>query len=167
MQAGTSFLQVALDSLCKFNATFQLDLPMLPALKSEVKRLLCLLERFIIAAAITECGDDLGNTDNMVPDTELGIGRKQGPSFMNHATSLLNPSMESKIYDGVRAFHTTIASTIINGFNFKDDLVNDIATLLLENRPTVTPQTVVHIARHFVAAVKRTSTTHLHQFLHC
>ena len=70
------FLQVALDSLCKFNATLQLDLPMLPALESEVKRLLRLLGRFITAAAITECGDDLGTTDNMVLDTKLGIGRK-------------------------------------------------------------------------------------------
>lgn len=154
MQAGTSFLQVALDSLCKFNATFQLDLPMLPALESVVKHLLrLLLGWFVTAAVSTKCGDDLGNTDNMVPDTELGIGRKQGPSFMNHATSLLNPSMESKIYDEVRAFYTTIASTIINRFNFKDDLVNDIATLLPEYRATVTPQTVVHITRHFVAAV--------------
>ena len=98
MQAGTSFLQVALDSLCKFNATLQLDLPMFPALESEVKCLLRLLGRFITAAAITECGDDLGNTDNMVPDSELGIGRKARtfihepcniPSESNHGEQVL------------------------------------------------------------------------------
>ena len=72
---------------------------------------------------------------------------------MNHATSLLNPTMESKFYDAVSAFYTTVASTITNRFTFKDDLVNDIVILLPENRATVTPQTVVLIARHSVAAV--------------
>lgn len=34
------FLEFALDSLCKFNGVFQSNLPMLPSLKTEVKRML-------------------------------------------------------------------------------------------------------------------------------
>ena len=112
----------------------------------------------------------------MLPHTELGIGCK-ARVLIDEPTSLLNPVMERKFYDGVRAFYTTVTYTIIKKFAFKDDLVDDIAILLPENWATVTPQTVVCIARHFPSAVPADaldrleeevlSTTHLHQFLRC
>ena len=53
------FLEFALDSMCKFNVVFQSSMPMLPALKPEVHRLLrILLGRFVLAEAIQDANND-------------------------------------------------------------------------------------------------------------
>ena len=70
------FLEFARDSLCKFNATLQLCMPLLPALKTEVKRLLW--GDFL---NVREAGDGLADiylTDRslQLSDEELGIGHK-------------------------------------------------------------------------------------------
>ena len=72
----------------------------IPIRSAHVKHLLhLLLGRFITTAATIECGDDfsgldLGNTHNMLSDTELGIGHK-ARAFTDEPTSLLSPRRAS------------------------------------------------------------------------
>ena len=156
-----NFLEFALDSLCKFNATFQLDLPKLPALKTEVRRLLCvLLGRFMTAECIKQSGDNienislssLSNPDCQMPDTCLGIGHK-ARAFIDDPTTLLSASMERTFYDGVRIFYITVATKILQKFTFQDNLIDDIGILLPENRDIIRPQTALRLARRFAMTV--------------
>jgi len=90
------FLEFALDSMCKFNAVFQLSLPMLPALKREVKRLLnILLGRFVKAEAIQEAEADLTALDLndpllQLPEKELGIGHTTW-AYLSNEEDFLDP----------------------------------------------------------------------------
>ena len=87
------FLEFALDSMCKFNAVFQLSLPMLPALKREVKRLLnILLGRFLKAEAIQEAEADLTALDLNPLPTKANCFRKQESMY-----KVLTPNIKPPI----------------------------------------------------------------------
>ena len=110
VQVNTYFLEFSLDSLCKFNATFQLDLPKLPALKTEVKRLLCvLLGHFVTAQCIKQLDDNteninlstLSNRDCQLPDADLAIGRR-AKAFIDDPINLITASMKTTLNDRVK-----------------------------------------------------------------
>ena len=52
------FLEFALDSLNKFNGVFQSSLPMLPSLKSQVKRILRIFWGRVIKADVIKAAGD-------------------------------------------------------------------------------------------------------------
>lgn len=78
------FLEFALDCMCRFNAIFQLSLPMLPSLKSEVTRLLkILLGRFLKLDVVKKAEEenkftsiDLSDPSLYLADKDMGIGHK-------------------------------------------------------------------------------------------
>ena len=104
--------------MCKFNVVFQLSLPMLPALKREVKRLLnILLGRFLKAEAIQEAEADLTALDLndpllQLPEKELGIGHTTW-AYLRDEEDFLDPRTKKIFFNRVRDFYITVASTIM------------------------------------------------------
>ena len=151
------FLEFALESLCKFNAVFQSTLVMLPSLKSEVKRMLrILLGRYMKSDVIKAAGEDINNINvedegNEVTDNELGIGHKAW-EFMSEEEDYMDPNVQLLFFNRVRGFYRAVSSTIIKKFSFDDNLVDDVAFLLPENRDKVTTALVLRLARRFSAA---------------
>ena len=84
------FLEFALDCMCKFNAIFQLSLPMLPFLNTEVTRLLkILLSRFLKLEVVKKAEEEhdwtsvnLNDATLYLHDEEMGIGVKTW-SYLN------------------------------------------------------------------------------------
>ena len=69
---STRLISFTLDSLCKFNVTLQLSLPLLPALKTEVKQLLkILMGQFLKCEVVREPGDDLADIHLTVQSLQL------------------------------------------------------------------------------------------------
>ena len=151
-------LEFALDSMCKFNAVFQLSLPMLPALKREVKRLLkILLGRFLKAEAIQEAEADLTALDLNDPllqlaEKELGIGHTTW-AYLSDEEDFLDPRTRKIFFNRVRDFYITVASTIMKKFSFSDNVVDDVAFLMPENQASVDVAAVFRMAERFPAAV--------------
>ena len=155
------FLDFALDSMCKFNAIFQLSLPMLPSLKAEVTRLLkILLGRFlkldVIKQAEEEKSDfssiDLSDSSLYLPDNELGIGHKTW-GYLSEIEDDIDQRANKQFFTGVRDFYKAVVSTIIKKFSFNDSVIDDVANLLPENRSKVTGAAVLRLARRFPAAL--------------
>ena len=123
------FLEFALDSLMKFNAVFQSSLPMLPHLKSEVKRLLRIqLGRFIKCDIIIAAGKelsqiDLNDANSLLPDEELGVGHKT-LLYLSEEEDYFDSSVKEIFYNGVKEFYIAIVSTI---FKFDDEFMDDVA----------------------------------------
>lgn len=157
------FLKFALDSMCKFNVAFQSSVPMLPALKSEVQRLLRILfGRFIQAEVIQNIsGNDLTDIDVKEPqlqlaDEQLGIGQEAW-AYLSSEEDSLDPSAERLFFNGIRQFYVAIASTIIRKFPFNDTLVDDVAVFLPNNRSTIDCTRVYQLARRFTIVVPQES----------
>ena len=152
------FLEFILDSLCKFNGVFQCNIPMLPSLKSEVKRLLrILLGRVIKPHVIKEVGDafeeiDLDDTALHLPNDELGIGHKTW-GYLSEEEDHLDSSTTRIFFSGVKDFYKAVISTIIKKFTFSDSVVDDIAFLLPNKHDNVTTAPVLRLARRFSVAV--------------
>jgi hypothetical protein len=152
------FLEFALDSLNKFNGVFQTTLPMLPSLKSEVKRILRIfLGRVIKADVIKAVGDDfeeidLDDTTLELPDEELGIGHKTW-GFLSDEEDELDDTVKGLFFSGVRDFYKAVTSTIIKKFTFDDNVVDDVAFLLPNYQDKVTTASIVRLAQRFSAAV--------------
>ena len=153
------FLKFALDSMCKFNVVFQSSMPMLPALKPEVHRLLrILLGRFIQAEAIQGANNNIMdiNFENpllQLPDDKLGIGQEAW-AYISSEDSL-DQSVERLFFNGVREFYVAIASTIIRKFPFTDTLVDDVAVFLPNSRSSISWNKVCQLAQRFAAAVHK------------
>ena len=136
------FLELALDSTCKFNVVFQSSMSMLPALKPEVHRLLrILLGRFIKAEAIQGANNNIMdiNFQNpllQLPDDQLGIG-KEAWAYLSSEEDSLDPSVQRLFFNGAREFYVAISSTIIRKFPFTDTLVDDVAIFLTVDLPLV------------------------------
>jgi len=152
------FLEFALESMCKFNAIFQSTLPMLPALKMEVKRLLrILLGRFLKADAIREAEADLtkvnlSNTALYLPNEELGIGHSTW-AYLSDVEDYLDSRAKKIFFNGVKDFYIAVASTIIKKFCFKDSVVDDVAIFMPENQASVDVFAVFRLAKHFPTSV--------------
>jgi len=151
------FLEFALDSMWKFNAVFELSLPMLPALKREIKHLLnILLGRFLKAEAIQEAETDLTALDLndpllQLPEKELGIGHTTW-AYLSDEEDFLDPRTKKIFFNGVRDFYITVASAIMK-FSFSDNVVDGVAFLVPENQASVNVAAVFRMAERFPAAV--------------
>ena len=117
------FLKFALDSICKFNAIFQSCLPILPALKKEVNRLLrILLGRFIKADAIQGVEGnlsiiDLSDKTLHLSDDEMGVGHEAW-AYISEEEDFIDSSVRNIFFSGVRDFYTAVASTILKNSPF-------------------------------------------------
>ena len=156
------FLKFALESMCKFNAVFQSSMPMLPALKPEVHRLLrILLGRFLQAEAIQNANDDLAkislqDPQLQLPDDQLGIGHEAW-AYLTAEEDFLDSSAQRIFFNGVRDFYVSVASTIIRKFPFSDTLVDDVAIFIPIHRATLSWNQVSHLAQRFSASVPQSS----------
>ena len=154
------FLEFALDSMCKFNVVFQSSMPILPALKPEVHRLLrILLGRFVLAEAIQDANNnfmDIKDPPLQLPDDQLGIGQEAW-AYLSSEEDSLDPSVQRLFFNGVRKFYVAIAYTIIRKFPFTDTLVDDVAIFLPNSRCSVSWNQVCQLAQHFAAAVPQES----------
>ena len=145
------FLEFALDSLCKFNGVFQSSLPMLPFLKSEVKRLLrIIMGRFIKPNVIKDTGDDfdqldLDDTTLQLPNEELGIGHKTW-AYISEEEDYFDSTTKRIFFNGVREFYKAVTSTIMKKFTFNDNIMDDVAFLLPDKHDSVTTASVVRLA---------------------
>ena len=152
------FLEFALDSMCKFNAIFQSSLPMLPALKVEVKRLLkILLGRFIKSDAIQQADSDLTQLDLcdstlQLPQQQLGFGHSTWAYFSDEE-DFLDTRNKDTFLKGVKEFYTAIASTMMKKFSFSDNVVDDVVFVSPENRAIVNVDAIFRMAERFSAAV--------------
>ena len=137
---------------CKFNATFQSDLSMLPSLKAEVLRLLrILLGKFLISEAIAMTQENLiavnlSDSSLQLPDNQLGIGHEAW-RYLSEEEDYFDPDTLTIFFSGVREFYKAVTSTILNKFTFNDHFFDDIAFLLLDNRCSETNATVQYLAR--------------------
>ena len=93
---------------------------MLPALKTEVKRLLkVFLAKFVKIEAVRSAGDDLikvnfRDSTIQVQDSDLSIGHKTW-QFLSQEY-FINESIKKKFFNGVRSFFVAVASTIVKKF---------------------------------------------------
>ena len=133
------FLDDALYSLCKFNATFQSDLPTLPRLQEEVTRLLKLfLARFIETQVIKSVGEEIttlniSDPEIQLPIKELGIGHKTW-DFISKEEDSIDVSVEGHFFSGARKFFEVVTPTMIKTFSFTGHVLNDLAILLPESQ---------------------------------
>lgn len=124
------FLDYALDSLCKFNATFQSSFPMLPSLQAEVMRLTRIfLSRFLTVEAIKGSQDNLTSInleDNelYLKDENLSIGHKTWGVLSEEDG--IDSRLKKSFFAGVRSFYKAVASTILKKFSFTDHVLKDL-----------------------------------------
>ncbi len=132
------FLGFALNSMCKFNALFQSDIPMLPTLKAEVHRLLRIfLGRFLVTECIHTADSsfmdiNLQDPNVQLPDNQICIGQDAW-AYLSSEEDVLDSNVHKSFFNGVREFYVVIASTILHKFPFSDTLVDDIAVFLPNN----------------------------------
>ena len=152
------FLEFALDCMCRFNAIFQLNLPMLPCLKTEVTRLLrILLGRFLQPDIIKEAEKDgnfstidLDDPEVYLSDEEIGIGHKTW-AYFSEVEDDISGRTKRKFFSGIKNFYKAIATTIMKKFNFSDKVIEDVAVVLPEKRCTVTWAVIHRLAERFPA----------------
>ena len=162
------FLEFALESLCKFNSTFQSTLPMLPALKTEVKRLLKIfLARFVKLEIIRAAGDDvttvnLSDFTLQVQDKDLSIGHKCW-AYMNEEEDSIDTCTKKQFFGGIRKFYVSVASTIIKKFSFDDHVLDDLSILMPENQASISTATVLRLADRFPSALPDDAVDHLEE----
>ena len=154
------FLEFALDSLNKFNGVFQSSLPMLPSLKSQVKRILRIFwGRVIKADVIKAAGDnfetiDLDDSTLELPNEELGIGHKTWAFLSEEEDDLgIDHNVEVIFFNGVKKFYKAVISTIIKKFAFNDTVVDDVAFLLPDHHDNVTAASILRLAQRFPSAL--------------
>lgn len=151
-------LEFALESMSKFNTAFQMSLPMLPALKTEVNRLLrILLGRFLKPEVLVRAKDDfttinLADPSLQLADEDLSIGHKTW-AYISEIEDDLDRRAKKIFFNGARAFYTAIVSIVLKKFTFKDKVIDDVFILLPENQTKVTVATVFRLARRFPVAV--------------
>ena len=154
------FLEFTLDSMCKFNVAFQSSLPMLPALKAEVSRLLrILLGRFLKANAIQEAEADLAilnlsDPSLQLPEDQLGIGHSTW-GYLSDEEDYLDPRTRTIFFSAVKDFYKAVASTIIKKFVFNDHVVDDVAIFMPENQTSVDLAAARRLAERFPAAISQ------------
>ena len=90
-----------------------------------------------------------------LPDDQLGIGHEAW-AYLTAEEDFLEPSAQ-KIFNGVRDFYVSVASTVIRKFPFTDTLVDDVAVFIPTNQPTVSWSKVSQLAQRFSAAVPQGS----------
>lgn len=164
------FLEYALDCLCKFNAAFQSDLPMLPRLQDEVTRLLKLfLARFIKTEVIRSVGEEIttlniSDPELQLPNMELGIGHKTW-AFISKKEDSIDTSVKDHFFSGVRKFYEAVTSTMIKKFSFSDHVLNDLTILLPESQAnnTLFASTVLCLAGRFTPAVPEEEINNLEE----
>ena len=150
------FLDFSLEAMCKFNATFQSSMAMLPALKSEVYRLLkVLLGRFIIADVIQNI--DVGSLNLcdqsiQLPDDQLGIGHSAW-GYISSEDDCIDFRVKRLFFSGVRDFYCAVATTILKKFPFNDSVLDDVTFLFPDNRCSVDIAVVSRMATRFQSAV--------------
>ena len=148
------FLEFSLDSMCKFNSAFQLTLPMLPFLKSEVNRLLrILLSRFMKPEILAEAQNNFSSIDfddssAVLPDESVSIGHKTW-LYLTENDDDLDERTKKRFFEGVKCFYTAVVTTMLTKFSFKDELVDDVVILLPENQPKVNVSTVSRLIKRF------------------
>ncbi len=148
------FLGFALNSMCKFNAIFQSDIPMLPTLKAEVHRLLrILLGRFLVTECIHTADSsfmdiNLQDPNVQLPDDQLCIGQDAW-AYLSSEEDVLDSNVHKSFFNGVREFYVAIASTILRKFPFSDTLVDDIAVFLPNNQHLIAWNDVCRLAQRF------------------
>ena len=154
------FLDFSLEAMCKFNATFQSSMAMLPALKSEVYRLLkVLLGRFIIADVIQNI--DVGSLNLcdqsiQLPDDQLGIGHSAW-GYISSEDDCIDSRVKRLFFSGVRDFYCAVATTILKKFPFNDSVLDDVTFLFPDNRCSVDIAVVSRMATRFQSAVPEQS----------
>ena len=152
------FLEFALDSMSKFNATFQMSLPMLPFLKKEVNRLLkILLSRFLKPEVLVQAQNDfrlvdLDDASLQLPDESVSIGHKTWV-YLSEIEDDLDERTKKIFYEGVRGFYKAIVATMLLKFSFKDELVDDVMILLRENQSRVNVSAAFRLAKRFNVVV--------------
>ena len=151
------FLDYALDFICKFNATFQSSLPMLPSLQAEVTRLIRIfLSRFLTVEAVKASEENLShiNLDDdrlYLKDENLSIGHKTW-AFLSEEDSI-ESSLKKSFFAGVRSFYKAVASTILKKFSFNDHVLKDLSILMPENKDKLATSSVLRLASRFSIAV--------------
>lgn len=132
---------------------------MLPALKTEVKRLLRILfGRFLQADTIQEAGANLTTLNYsdpklQLPDEQLGIGHMTW-AHLNDEEYYLDPRAKEIFFNGVKDFYKAVVSTMLKKFSFSDGVV-DVAILMPENQASVDCAATLRLAKRFPAAVSQ------------
>ena len=98
------FLDYALDSLSKFNATFQSSLPMLPLVQNEVKWLPKLfIAKFMKTETVRSVNDfttlNFNDSQAHLSDQHMSIGHKRGHFWMQNIISLMLLSSKNSLME--------------------------------------------------------------------
>ena len=151
------FLQYSLEFLSRFNTVFQSNLAMLPSLKVEVLRLLCvLLGKFIAAASVPTTHEGINEINLNDPaiqlaDSELGIGYEAW-SYLSEEEDFFDPGTLKIFFNSVREYYKAVTTTVLKKFSFNDHVFDDVTVLLPENHSDVSSAAVIRLAKRFSVA---------------